>query len=85
MKKYIAILTVAAFAVVGHAGDTKACTDKDKAACAAKDKTACAEKDKAACPASAQASSCCPSGKLAKKDGSKKVVQSPKAAGSAGR
>ena len=83
MKKYIAMLTVAAFAVVGYAGD-KACADKDKAACAAKDKTACAEKGKSACSASAEASACCPNGKLAKKDGSKKIVQSPKAAGQAG-
>ena len=84
MKKYIALLTVAAFAVVGYAGDTKACADKDKAACSAKDKAACAEKGKAACPASAEAASCCPGGKMAKKDGTKKIVQSPKAAGQAG-
>lgn len=84
MKKYIAMLTVAAFAAVGYAGDNKACTDKDKAACAAKDKLASAEKGKSACPASAEASACCANGKLAKKDGSKKIVQSPKAAGQAG-
>ncbi len=85
MKKYIALLTVAAFAVVGYAGDNKACSDKDKAACSAKDKAACSQQAKSACPANAEAASCCPSGKLAKKEGSKKIVQSPKAAGQAGR
>jgi len=81
MKKYIALLTVAAFAVVGYAGDKKASADK---AAGCKDGAACAEKSKAACPASAEASSCCASGKLAKKEGTKKIVQSPKAAGQAG-
>jgi len=80
MKKYIALLTVAAFAVVGYAGDNKACTDKDKAACSAKDKTACTAKAKSACPASAKASACCASGKMAKRDTTKKVVHSPRAA-----
>jgi len=83
MKKYIALLTVAAFAVVGFAGDTKA--GANKAACSGKDAAACAAKGKSACPASAEAASCCPNGKLAKKDGTKKIVQSPKAAGAAGR
>jgi len=83
MKKYIALLTVAAFAVVGYAGDDKASADK-AACCKGKDTAACADKSKAACPASAEASSCCASGKLAKKDGTKKIVQSPKAAGQAG-
>ncbi len=85
MKKYIVLFTVTAFAVMANAGDNKACSDKDKAACSAKEKAACAEKAKASCPASAAAASCCPSGKVAKKDSSKKVVQSPKASGEAGR
>ncbi|MCW5550567.1 MAG: hypothetical protein KIS67_00230 [Verrucomicrobiae bacterium] len=147
MKKYIAILTVAAFAVVAYAGE-KCCADKaktasvkqatlvmqkvsaDKAACASTvtcaDKTACSDKtacaDKTACSsktACADKTECsvkaacadknvtacavtakadgngngsCPvatacSGKsgLAKKDGARKIVQSPKAAGEAGK
>jgi hypothetical protein len=83
MKKYIALLTVAAFAVVGYAGDNKASADK-AACCKGKDSAACADKSKAACPASAEAASCCPGGKVAKKDTTKKIVQSPKAAGAAG-
>ena len=74
MKKYIVILMVAAFAAVGYAGD-KSATAKPKAASADK---------AAACPAAAE-SSCCANAKVAKKDTSKKIVQSPKAAGEAGR
>jgi hypothetical protein len=70
MKKYIALLTIAAFAVAAQAGD-KACADKDKAACAGKDKAACADQ--------AKAGGCC-----AKSATVKKVVQSPKAASQAG-
>src|SRR5262245_57399822 len=78
MKKYLAILTVAAFAAVSYAGD-KATTQSPKAASADKAKTE-------ACSASvAAASTCCADGKLAKKDSTKKIVQSPKAAGAAGR
>ncbi len=135
MKKYIAILTVAAFAVVAYAGE-KCCADKaktasvkqatlvmqtvsaDKAACASTvacadmtacsgktacaDKTecsvkaACADKNVTACAVTAKAdgngNGSCPvatacSGKsgLAKKDGARKIVQSPKAAGEAGK
>lgn len=42
MKKLIAALTIAAFAVAVHAGE--GCCPKSKAACADKDKAACAEK-----------------------------------------
>jgi len=77
MKKYIAILMVAAFAAVSYAGD-KASANTTKAASA--------DKAKAACPVAAAAeSSCCANAKLAKKDTTKKIVQSPKAAGEAGR
>ena len=69
MKKYIAMLTVAAFAVTSYAGD-KACSDKAKAACASKDQAACcATKDGAVAKGAS-----CSKGEVAKK------VQSPKAA-----
>lgn len=72
MKKYIAILMVAAFAVVSYAGDKSATTTKTKAA-SADAKSACA----AECSANAQ---------VAKKScSSKKIVMSPKAAGEVGR
>jgi hypothetical protein len=75
MKKYIVILTVAAFTAVGYAGN-KASANKNKNVSA----------DKAVCPASAAAgSSCCANSKFAKKNCTKKIVQSPKAAGEAGR
>ena len=67
MKKYIAMLTVAAFAVTAYAGD-KACSDKAKAACAGKDQAACCASKTVAKSAS------CSKGEVAKK-----VVQSPKA------
>ena len=73
MKKYIAILTVAAFAAVSYAGD-KAATPKTKAA-SADAKTACAAE-----------TACCAKEQVAKKNSdSKKVVMSPKAAGEVGR
>lgn len=135
MKKYIVILTVAAFAMGAYAGE-KCCADKaktasvkqatlvmqkvsadkaacasavacadktacsDKTACADKTecsvKTACADKNTTACAVTAKAdgngNGSCPvatacSGKsgLAKKDGARKIVQSPKAAGEAGK
>jgi hypothetical protein len=85
MKKYIAILTVAALAAVSYAGD-KASTSSPKAASADKAKSACAAKSDCAASASASAdSSCCANSKVAKKDTTKKIVQSPKAAGEAGR
>ena len=75
MKKYIVILTVAAFAAAGYAGD-KAAANKNKGTSA----------DRAVCPASASAESCCcANSKFAKKNSTKKIVQSPKAAGQAGR
>ena len=91
MKKYIAILTVAALSAVSYAGDKAslsspkaASADKAKAACAVK--SDCAAKSDCAVSASASAdSSCCASSKVAKKDTTKKIVQSPKAAGEAGR
>lgn len=75
MKKYIVMLTIAAFAVAAQAGD-KACAGKDKAACAGKAKAACSEKANSACADQAKAGGCC-----AKAATAKKVVQSPKAAG----
>lgn len=74
MKKYIALLTIAAFAVAAQAGD-KTCADKDKAACAGKDKAACMEKAKTGCADQAKAGGCCANSTTAKK-----VVQSPKGA-----
>jgi hypothetical protein len=78
MKKYIALLMVAAFAVSSYAGE-KACAGKDAAACAGKDKSACAGKEQAACCAGkgavAKGSSC------SKAVIAKKGLQSPKAAG----
>jgi hypothetical protein len=79
MKKYIAILMVATLAAVSYAGDK---------ASASSPKAASADKAKSACEASSSAkadSSCCANSKVAKKDTSKKIVQSPKAAGEAGR
>lgn len=80
MKKYIAMLAVAAFAVTSYAGD-KACSGKEKAACAAKGQTACSAKAQTACASKAstvaKGSSCC------KGEVAKKVLQSPKAAGGA--
>ena len=67
MKKYIAMLTIAAFAVTSYAGD-KACSDKAKAACAGKDQAACC-----AGKTVAKGTSC------SKGEVAKKVVQSPKA------
>jgi len=80
MKKYIALLTIAAFAVAAQAAD-KTCPAKDKAACCmGKDKATCAEKAKAGCADQAKAGGCC-----AKSAAARKVLQSPKAAGEAGR
>ena len=73
MKKYIALLTIAAFAVAAQAGG-KACADKDKAACAGKDKAACAAKGTTCTAYQAKAGGCCAQSGLAKK-----LVQSPKA------
>ena len=73
MKKYIAMLMIAAFAVAAQAGG-KACADKDQAACAGKDKAACSAKGKTCSADQAKAGGCC-----AKSATAKKVVQSPKA------
>jgi hypothetical protein len=74
MKKYIAVLMVAAFAVAAYAGN-KIASPKDAAACS---------DNKAACCSSQQA--CCAKTETAKKSGStKKVVMSPKAAGEVGK
>ena len=75
MKKYIAMLAVAAFAVTSYAGDTKACADKNKAACAGKEQAACcAGKDAVAKGASCTKGTSCAKGEVAKR-----VLQSPKA------
>ncbi len=90
MKKYIALLTIAAFAVTAYAGD-KTCPSQAQAGCAGKDKAACSmakgasctAKEHAACAAAgkgcaeAKSSSCC------KGQAAKKSLQSPKAAGGA--
>jgi len=75
MKKYIALLTIAAFAVAAYAAD-KTCPAKDKAACVEKAKAGCPGQAKAGCADQAKAGGCC-----AKAAATKKVAQSPKAAG----
>lgn len=72
MKKYIAMLAVAAFAVSAYAGG-KECSDKAKAACAGKDQAACC----AGKSDVAKAGATCTKG--AKNEVAKKVLQSPKA------
>lgn len=78
MKKMIALFSVVAVAFALQAGE---------AACS-KDKAACDKKKAAGCPAKAEVKGCCPSkgdcsAKVAKADGAKKPVKSPKAAGEA--
>ncbi len=73
MKKYIVILTLAAFAAVSYAGD-KSTAPKTKTA-SADGKTDCAA-----------ATACCAKEQVAKKScNTKKIVMSPKAAGEVGR
>jgi len=95
MKKYIALLTIAAFALAAYAGDMT-CPAQSKAGCAGKDKAACAEKAKAGCPGQAKAG--CPGqakagcadqakagGCCAKSAAARKLAQSPKATGEAAK
>ena len=77
MKKYIAVLAVAAFTVSAYAGG-KECSDKAKAACAGKDQAACcAGKSDAVAKAGA---SCTKGASCHKAELAKKWLQSPKAA-----